>query len=137
MIGTSCVDINSPVFSQTGAYTRGAIPRLTLENDIDVFLIPSIWPETFFLYNRRDYENGYANYVFRYRGTGRTSEKKYEKGIIIPAISAESVYQTIRDNQIVKESTDKKVNSQKVLFVVQEVTFFIQISNRSSAGTVD
>lgn len=47
LIGTSCVDINSPVFSQTGVYTRGAIPRLTLENDIDVFLIPSIWPETF------------------------------------------------------------------------------------------
>lgn len=122
LIGTSCVDINSPVFSQTGAYTRGAIPRLTLENDIDVFLIPSIWPETFSYTTEEIMKMGMPIMCFDI-GAPAERVKKYDKGIIIPAISAESVYQTIRDNQIVKESTDKIVNSQKVLFVVQEVTF--------------
>lgn len=39
LIGTSDEEIESPVFSQTGRYTREEIPRLTLEQDIDMFLI--------------------------------------------------------------------------------------------------
>ena len=34
-------------FEQTGRYAVEDIPRLVLEKDIDLFLIPSIWPETF------------------------------------------------------------------------------------------
>ena len=47
LIGTSDEEIDSPVFSQTGRYTREEIPKLSLEQDIDMFLIPSVWPETF------------------------------------------------------------------------------------------
>ena len=50
--------------------------------------------------------------------------KKYEKGIIIPEISAELVYDTIRNNKLIKEIANKKVNAKKILFVVQEETFF-------------
>ena len=59
LIGVSDEEIDSPFFSYTGRYTREMLPKLTLEEDIDVFFIPSIWPETFFIYNLRDhvYEN--------------------------------------------------------------------------------
>ena len=47
LIGVSDEEIDSPVFSCTGRYTRDELPRLTMEEDIDLFFIPSIWPETF------------------------------------------------------------------------------------------
>lgn len=122
LIGTSCVDINSPVFSQTGAYTRGSIPRLTLENDIDVFLIPSIWPETFSYTTEEIMKMGMPVMCFDI-GAPAERVKKYEKGIIIPKISVTSVYETITRNQVIKECCNKKINTQKILFVVQEVTF--------------
>lgn len=122
LIGTSCVDIDSPVFSQTGAYTRGAIPRLTLQNDIDVFLIPSIWPETFSYTTEEIMKMGMPVMCFDI-GAPAERVKKYEKGIIIPEISAELVYDTIRNNKLIKEIANKKVNAKKILFVVQEETF--------------
>lgn len=122
LIGTSCVDIDSPVFSQTGAYTRGAIPRLTLQNDIDIFLIPSIWPETFSYTTEEIMKMGMPIICFDI-GAPAERVKKYEKGIIIPEISAELVYDTIRNNKLIKEIANKKVNAKKILFVVQEETF--------------
>lgn len=122
LIGTSCVDIESPVFSQTGAYTRGAIPKLTLENDIDVFLIPSIWPETFSYTTEEIMKMNMPIMCFDI-GAPAERVKKYEKGIVIPNVSAEDVYKTIIDSRIVNECKNKKINAQKVLFVVQEVTF--------------
>lgn len=122
LIGTSCVDIESQVFSQTGMYTRGSIPRLTLENDIDVFLIPSIWPETFSYTTEEIMKMGMPIMCFDI-GAPAERVKKYEKGIIIPVISAQSVYETIVDNKVIKDTQRKKITTKKVLFVVQEVTF--------------
>lgn len=47
IIGECSEEIESPVFDITGRYERKDIPELTLQYDIDAFLIPSIWPETF------------------------------------------------------------------------------------------
>lgn len=47
LIGVRMKRSDSPVFSCTGRYTRDELPRLTMEEDIDLFFIPSIWPETF------------------------------------------------------------------------------------------
>lgn len=47
LIGDTEDEFESPMFVKTGRYTKGQVPRLTLELDIDVFFIASIWPETF------------------------------------------------------------------------------------------
>ncbi len=47
VIGECAEEVNSPAFSITGRYVRNDIPKLTVQHDIDAFLIPSIWPETF------------------------------------------------------------------------------------------
>lgn len=47
IIGESSEEISSSAFSITGRYVREDIPKLTRENDIDIFFIPSVWPETF------------------------------------------------------------------------------------------
>lgn len=47
IIGECSEEIESSAFCITGKYERKDIPELTLQYDIDAFLIPSIWPETF------------------------------------------------------------------------------------------
>ena len=122
LIGTSYIDINSPVFSQTGAYTRGAIPRLTLENDIDVFLIPSIWPETF-SYTTEEIMHMQMPVMCFDIGAPAERVKKYDKGYIIPEISAQSIIDTIERQALIKKYRNKKISDKKILFVVEEITF--------------
>lgn len=122
LIGSSEKVIDSPLFSQTGPYTRGAIPYLTLENDIDIFLIPSIWPETFSYTTEEIMRMGMPIMCFDI-GAPAERVKKYEKGIIIPQILAESVLDTLKKSALYENWTTIPVNREKVLFVVQEVTF--------------
>ena len=49
--------------------------------------------------------------------------KKYEKGIIIPKISATSVYETITRNQVIKECCNKKINTQKYFLWFRKLHF--------------
>ncbi len=47
LIGTTVNPINHKNFKETGKYTTEMIPKLVVENAIDLFFISSIWPETF------------------------------------------------------------------------------------------
>ena len=109
-------------FYETGTYTRNSIPSLALMNDIDVFLIPSIWPETFSYTSEEIMKMGFPLMCFDL-GAPAERTKKYEKGIIIPEISAESVLQIIETNPIIQQIKKMPVNLQRVLFIVEEVTF--------------
>lgn len=110
------------IFSQTGTYSRGSVPRLTLENDIDIFLIPSIWPETFSYTTEEIMKMGMPIMSFDI-GAPAERIKKYEKGIIIPEMNAESVLNVLLNNQLIKEIQKLPYNDNRVLFVVDEVTY--------------
>ena len=122
LIGSSSKEIKSPVFKQTGTYTRDSIPRLVLENDIDVFLIPSIWPETF-SYTTEEIMTMKMPVMCFDIGAPAERVKKYEQGTIIPEMSAEAVLDTVKNNKKIQELLRKKHIKRKVLFVVEEVTF--------------
>lgn len=109
-------------FFQTGSYSRNGIPYLALMNDIDVFLIPSVWPETFSYTSEEIMKMGYPLMCFDL-GAPAERAKKYEKGIIVPEVSAKSILQTIHTNPIIQEARNMSVNLKKVLFVVEDVTF--------------
>ncbi len=47
LIGEISDPIKSARFKVTGRYKRDELPELITKNEIDIFLIPSIWPETF------------------------------------------------------------------------------------------
>lgn len=117
LIGSTPEPFENSCFKETGEYTRDEIATLTLENDIDVFLIPSIWPETFSFTTDEIMKMGYPIMCFN---IGAPSErvKKYDKGIIIPEISAESMLDTLDTSKWMKP-----VVKNKVLFIVEEVTF--------------
>lgn len=122
LIGTSCIEINSSVFNQTGTYDKGEIPRLALEKDIDVFLISSICPETFSYTAEEAIKMGMPVMCFDI-GAPAERIKKYSKGIIVPDISPEAICKVIEENDTIRNIKEMEVDTRKVLFVVQEVTF--------------
>ena len=63
LIGVSDEEIDSPVFSYTGRYTREMLPKLTLEEDIDIFFDTVNLAGNLFIYNLRNhvYEDAYSS----------------------------------------------------------------------------
>lgn len=122
LIGSSPQKIKSKVFKETGRYTRGAIPELVLENDIDVFLIPSVWPETFSYTTDEIIMMGMPVMCF---DLGAPAERvaKYEKGIVLPDMSAEAILAAVKNEDIIQNAFSMRKKDKRVLFVVEEETF--------------
>lgn len=122
LIGSSLEPISSKYFRQTGEYTRDMIPRLVFEEDIDIFLIPSIWPETFSYTTEEIMKMGFPVMCFDI-GAPAERVKKYEKGIIIPEINGKAVLKAVKENRDKVVGGVKRSYKKKVLFVVEEETF--------------
>ena len=122
LIGTSQEKIESPVFSETGKYTRDGIPYLTLKHDIDVFLIPSIWPETFSYTAEEVMKMGLPVLCF---DIGAPAERiaKYEKGTVLSEMTARSVLGAIQESGLVEACRKLKRRNKKVLFITEEKSF--------------
>lgn len=95
LIGVSDEEICSPVFSYTGRYTLEQLPELTLENDVDMFLIPSIWPETFSYTTSEVISMGFPVAVFPI-GAPVERVKKYDKGLILSGMEPEVILSEMR-----------------------------------------
>jgi GT2 family glycosyltransferase len=103
IIGPFPGKIKSKKLVVTGKYKHDEIERLAKNNQIDVFLIPSIWPETFSYTSEEIMKMGYPLAVFDI-GAPAERVEKYDKGIIISEISADAVLAAI------KRRFGKKVN---------------------------
>lgn len=68
---------------ETGFYERKDIPEIALREGIDVFFIPSIWPETFSYTTAEIMSMGYPLAVF---DLGAPPERvaEYDRGVVIP-----------------------------------------------------
>lgn len=119
LIGKSGENIQSKHFVETGAYSRDMIPRLIYENDIDVFWIASIWPETFSYTTEEIMTMKFPIMSFDL-GAPAERIKKYEKGAVIPIMNPEAV---ISVAQGLYEKNQKPYKDKKILFIVEEVTF--------------
>lgn len=93
---------------ETGVYERKEIPEITLREGIDVFFIPSIWPETFSYTTAEVMSMGYPIAVF---DLGAPSERvaEYDRGVLIPAVASsaeivtalqELAYETVHIEQM-------------------------------------
>lgn len=124
LIGATDGDVESSVFDQTGRYYGEQLPRLALCQDIDIFFIPAIWPETFSYTTSEIMSMGYPIAVF---DIGAPAERvsQYEKGLVLPCDSKpEEIVQKIA--QFADEVCEVKklpVHDEKTLFVAQEVSF--------------
>lgn len=123
LIGISDEEINSNVFSCTGRYGREELPRLTLEEDIDLFLIPSIWPETF-SYTASEVMS--MNMPIAVFPIGAPVERvmHYKKGLILSGSEPETVIRELVDfAENILKITEMPVNNKKILFVGEEISF--------------
>ena len=102
LIGYSCINaadglrpISGRRFHETGKYRSPEAPLLALREGVDVFMIPSIWPETFSFTTSEVMAMGYPLAVF---DVGAPAERvsSYEKGLVIPlGTSPEEVLQML------------------------------------------
>lgn len=122
LIGTSAEKIESPVFSETGKYTRDSIPYLTLKEDVDIFLIPSIWPETFSYTAEEVMKMGMPVMCF---DIGAPAERvsEYRRGIIIPEMTAGAILNEIKNRDLISDCQRLERKDKKVLFIAEENTF--------------
>lgn len=119
LIGQCGTTIKSKHFKETGWYSRDMIPRLIFENDIDVFWIASIWPETF-SYTTEEIMTMQFPIMSFDLGAPAERIKKYEKGAISPSMNPEDVVLTA---QKLFEKNKVPFMCKKILFIVEEVTF--------------
>lgn len=123
LIGTPEEEIDSPAFVQTGRYSREQIPRLTLEMDIDVFFIPSIWPETF-SYTTSEIMSMEMPLAVLEVGAPVERVKKYSRGCVIPRLAQpreilDRLQSLAKDCGIKVHRAEKK----RVLFLAEEVSY--------------
>lgn len=119
LIGQSGINIKSKHFKETGWYSRDMIPRLIFKNDIDVFWIASIWPETF-SYTTEEIMTMQFPIMSFDLGAPAERIKRYEKGAISSSMNPEEIVSTA---QKLYEENKVPYMCRKILFVVEEVTF--------------
>lgn len=123
LIGVTDEEIDSPVFSCTGRYTRDQLPRLTMQEDIDVFLIPSIWPETFSYTTSEIMSMNMPVAVFPI-GAPVERVQHYAKGLVISKADTETIISEITDFiEHTLQYSQMMIQNKKILFVGEEISF--------------
>jgi glycosyltransferase involved in cell wall biosynthesis len=90
VIGTlSSKNINSNNLTVTGRYDKNEIAALVKRHDIDIFFVPSIWPETFSYTTEEIIKMNMPIAVFNL-GAPAERVKRYHKGLIIENIDPRS-----------------------------------------------
>ena len=122
LIGYSVENIDSPLFSETGKYTPDSIPSLTLKRDIDMFLIPSIWPETF-CYTAEEIMR--MNMPVMSFNIGAPAERliHYEKGFVVDTMTGAAIADAIEASGLLEKSKQMERVDKSVLFVSGEESF--------------
>jgi len=95
VIGEITEAIRSEHFKSTGKYKREDLSQIIRDEQIDIFLIPSIWPETF-SYTAQEIMMMELPLMVFDLGAPAERVKKYPKGIILNEISARAILNTIQ-----------------------------------------
>ena len=102
LIGEMSEALKSDRFHLTGRYKREELPTLIKNEQIDIFLIPSIVPETFSYTTQEIMMMEMPLMVFNL-GAPAERVKNYPKGYIIDDLSAEAVLETLRSYQDIEK----------------------------------
>lgn len=117
-------------FSETGAYRPEELPRLVLEEDIDLFLLPSVWPETFSYTAEEIMKLGMPVVTFRL-GAPAERVEKYEKGLILETekgkgpteVAPERALKEILDFADRLGLTAQRTGAKRLLYVAEYISF--------------
>jgi len=93
VVGEMAEHVKSNHFHTTGRYKRDELPNIIKSEQIDMFIIPSIWPETFSYTTQEVMMMELPLMVFNL-GAPAERVKHYPKGYIINEINANAVIET-------------------------------------------
>jgi len=94
LLGAVHPPIESDVLTDLGNYKKENLPDLTVENDIDIYIIPSICPETFSYATQEVIEMDMPIACFNL-GAQAERVRSYNNGVIIPEITVKCALETI------------------------------------------
>ena len=94
LIGEISTPIDSPSFTITGRYQRDRLPKLIEKHKVDIFLIPSIWAETFSYTTQEIMMMDMPLMVFNL-GAPAERVKNYSKGVILEKDYIDSIIEHI------------------------------------------
>lgn len=122
-IGYSLENIQSTYYIQTGKYRQEELAHLMYQYDIDIILIPSIWPETFSYTAEEAMKLGMkiASYDI---GAPAERIKKYDKGLIISKIDPNTTLEELIhfvENDCQQEI--EQMSRQHILFIAEYISF--------------
>ncbi|HCW52900.1 MAG TPA: hypothetical protein DG753_03985 [Clostridium sp.] len=121
LIGSTIEAYKHKNFEQTGSYTVDELPKLMLQNDIDVVFISSICPETFSYTTEEIIKMNYPIVSFDI-GAPAERIKKYKKGLVLDSFDIDKCIDEITDfantNKYEKCSTKKQI-----LFTAENISF--------------
>jgi len=95
LIGEISEPISSRRFRATGRYERSELPKIVEQEGIDLFLLPSICPETFSFTTEEIVSMGYPLMVFDI-GAPAERVRNYERGVVLGSIGADAVIEELR-----------------------------------------
>lgn len=94
LIGNSDDKITHKNFRQTGKYNIDNLMKLIIDNDVDLFFISSIWPETF-SYTTQEIINMDMPIVSFDMGAQAEKIRKYNKGLILNSLDSNEILEHI------------------------------------------
>lgn len=110
-------------FIETGEYHVAEIPKLVYEHDIDIFLMASIWPETFSYTTEEVIKMGMPVASFDF-GAPAERIKRYEKGLILSKREADAVLSEIES--FVKNTCKQEtqiIERKRVIYIAEYISF--------------
>jgi len=123
LIGSSKKQLKHKYYSETGTYKKESLPLLTMQNDIDIFFIPSIWPETFSYTTEEAIKMDMPVAVF---DLGAPAERvsTYNKGILIYTLDAKAALDQIISyyNEHLR-SLENPHSNVRILFIGEYISF--------------
>lgn len=122
LLGESEKGLENKYYRETGHYNREMLPKLVLEEDIDIFLIPSIWPETFSYTTEEIMLMNMPIAVFD-MGAPAERVRKYDKGLIIEKTEASYALEQIMEFAKSLTIDCSNYNKTKYLFVAEYISF--------------
>ncbi len=114
---------SSAYFEATGGYQLGELPRLIYENDVDLFLLSSVWPETFSYTAEEVIKMGMPIAAFDL-GAPAERIRRYEKGLILQRRDPAFIVDALERFAVERlQMSKQRVHYKKIAYVVEYVSF--------------
>ena len=110
-------------FEKTGRYEVEDIPWLVLEKDVDLFLLPSIWPETF-SYTAEEIMQMGLPIICLDVGAPAERIRSYEKGLVLSGKEPQTILKEICDFARSQDILPpENANIKRFLFVAEYISY--------------